>query len=204
MIAKGIISIILTIVVAFIFCCCMGSCRGTKKLTHKESEYSAATLDTANSADTSMKRLTLEDMWRYSHSEETTSEPVPGSSVSLTEAKDSPRDTTVKSGNTTLTTHTDKKGNRTIECKADSLQRIITRKTKDSTMQSRRYDSLYAIKSLVDKRSESVSTLRDVVETEQRGWWGAAKGIFILSLIVAIVFFCIGYMCKSHVDKWRV
>ncbi|PQJ09501.1 hypothetical protein CJD36_019880 [Flavipsychrobacter stenotrophus] len=198
MIVKGILSVILTGIIAFIFLFCMGSCRATKgsKTTSVNWEVKQ---DSVRKADSMRRAAMMEDFIRSWSSEETTSEPVAGSSVSLTEAKDQPVNTTVRNGNTTLTTTTDKQGNRHFECKADSMQQVITRKTKDSVLLHRRYDSLYAIKSLVDKRSDSVGTLKEVVEKETKGWLTATKPLVFLVLIVAVLFFCIGYMCKGHI-----
>lgn len=172
-------------------------CRGSKGLTKTE-EHTAKRDSTATSLNKdSLWQATLEDLVGYYTTKETTIQGVPGVRLIYTEAKDDDRDTIIRKGPVSLQLYTDRKGRRHIECNMDSLLRVVNRMTVDSTRARRQYDSLYATKSLVDKRTVSAdsTTLKQVVAKETEGFWLSVRNELVKGLafiVVAVMFFFLG------------
>lgn len=194
---EGFLAICLFIILGLILIHCCG-CK-TIKSTAKTQTAAIAT--TVKRDSTNNQKATAEDLERYLHIEETTIEGVPGANISLEYEANDPVDTTITSGHTTLTAYTDSKGIRHINCKTDSLVKVINRLTIDSGMKSRRYDSLLFMSRLTDTHADS-TTLNEVVTKEQHGWWAALGNWLVISVVIFLFGFLTGFIAKSHITKF--
>ena len=180
-ILPGVLFSILLTLLTWIIIFCTG-CRTAKMSSHVSAEVSLVK-DSLNAH----VRVELHTVDSSAHERTTgdTAIGLPGESVGVTLNAD--QDTTVKNGNITLHTYTDRNGRRHIDCKSDSLTLVINNLVHERDFFHRSADALLA--STTDASHSEVrdsSTLERVVTGGNKGIRERLQsGLLMLGLVVA-------------------
>lgn len=184
---EGFLAVLFFIVAGFLLLHCCG-CRTAKVISSKVNDTTATIVKVAT-ADT------CHDSTYISHTETATTVGIPGNAVKATVPKGVDSSFTEKKGNVQLDVYTDQKGNKHINCTADSIT-LVLKNLRDSISKSSRVVSVASADTSVKQK-----TLTEVVKEQQDGWWLALwkhiRNVFAIIGIAAIVFFILWILKRA-------